>query len=320
MSQVTPGWYTDPGGRFAQRYHDGTRWTEHVVDASGNRSTDATGDSGQAQAGSGGYGAQSGGYGQSSGDSWGAQQSGGYGAQQQSAQQGYGAQQQSAQQGYGAQQQSGGFGAQSGGYGAQSPQQDYSSGGYGAQQQSGGYGAQQQSPYGGYGQQGYGAAAGASGGFQLTIGFIASCAGGFLLLISLFITDFISVKVSGQSISASLGVVDSALGGAGSDLPGGLSSYANFGRFLAILLIAFAIAVAAKAPFLQSVTQSPLIVSIAGGVFVLWHALAMLAQFEAPAGLDLDVSTSPTLFAILGLLGWIGIAASPYLKQPVGSR
>jgi hypothetical protein len=303
MSQVTPGWYTDPGGRFAQRYHDGTRWTEHVVDASGNRSTDATGDSGQAQAGSGGYGAQSGGYGQSSGDSWGAQQSGGYGAQQPQAQQGYGAQQ------------SGGYGAQSGGYGAQSPQQDYSSGGYGAQQ-SGGYG-QQQSPYGGYGQQGYGAAAGSGSGFQLTIGFIASCAGGFLLLVSLFMTDFISVKVAGQSFKTSLGDVDSALGGPGSDLPGGLSSYASFGRFLAILLIAFAIAVAAKAPFLQAVTQAPLIVSIAGGVFVLWHALAMLAQFEAPG---IDVSTSPTIFAILGLLGWIGIAASPYLKQPVGSR
>jgi hypothetical protein len=307
MSQVTPGWYTDPGGRFAQRYHDGTRWTEHVVDASGNRSTDATGDSGQAQAGSGGYGAQSaGGYGQSSGDSWGAQQSGGYGAQQQSA-----------QPGYGAQQQSGGYGAQSGGYGAQSPQQDYGSGGYGAQQQSGGYGGQQQSPYGGYGQQGYGAAAGAGGGFQLTIGFIASCVGGLLLLISLFMTDFISVDVAGQNFKTSLGDVDSALGGPGSDLPGGLSTYASFGRFLAILLIGFAIAVAAKAPFLQSVSQAPLIVSIAGGVFVLWHALAMLAQFEAPG---IEVSTSPTLFAILGALGWIGIAASPYLKQPIGNR
>ena len=41
MSQVSPGWYRDPSGRFAQRYHDGSRWTEHVADAHGNRDTDA---------------------------------------------------------------------------------------------------------------------------------------------------------------------------------------------------------------------------------------------------------------------------------------
>jgi hypothetical protein len=41
MSQVSPGWYPDPSGRFAQRYHDGSRWTEHVADAQGNRDTDA---------------------------------------------------------------------------------------------------------------------------------------------------------------------------------------------------------------------------------------------------------------------------------------
>jgi hypothetical protein len=40
MSQVSPGWYPDPSGRFVQRYHDGTRWTEHVADAHGNRDTD----------------------------------------------------------------------------------------------------------------------------------------------------------------------------------------------------------------------------------------------------------------------------------------
>ena len=40
MSQVSPGWYPDPSGHFAQRYHDGTRWTEHVADAGGQRSVD----------------------------------------------------------------------------------------------------------------------------------------------------------------------------------------------------------------------------------------------------------------------------------------
>ncbi len=40
MSQVSPGWYPDPSGNYAQRYHDGTRWTEHVADAAGQRSVD----------------------------------------------------------------------------------------------------------------------------------------------------------------------------------------------------------------------------------------------------------------------------------------
>ena len=43
MSQVSPGWYPDPSGRFVQRYHDGSRWTEHVADAVGNRDIDAPG-------------------------------------------------------------------------------------------------------------------------------------------------------------------------------------------------------------------------------------------------------------------------------------
>lgn len=40
MTQSAPGWHPDPGGRFAQRYHDGSGWTEHVVDAQGGRSSD----------------------------------------------------------------------------------------------------------------------------------------------------------------------------------------------------------------------------------------------------------------------------------------
>lgn len=40
MTQSAPGWHRDPAGRFAQRYHDGSGWTEHVVDAQGGRSSD----------------------------------------------------------------------------------------------------------------------------------------------------------------------------------------------------------------------------------------------------------------------------------------
>lgn len=40
MSQTTPGWYPDPAGKFGQRYHDGNGWTENVVDAAGNQTSD----------------------------------------------------------------------------------------------------------------------------------------------------------------------------------------------------------------------------------------------------------------------------------------
>lgn len=33
-------WAQDPSGRFAQRYYDGTRWTEHVVDRAGRPAVD----------------------------------------------------------------------------------------------------------------------------------------------------------------------------------------------------------------------------------------------------------------------------------------
>lgn len=311
MSQVTPGWYTDPGGRFAQRYHDGTRWTEHVVDASGNRSTDPTGEPGQSQASSGGYGAQEAqqGYGQSSADSWGQQGSGGYGAQQ--PQQGYGAQQ--AQQGYGQQQPQQGYGA--GGYGAQQPQQGYGSGGYGAQQ-----GYAQQQAYGGYGQQpAYGAAA-APGGIQVTVGLITAGVGGVLLLLSLFVLDFLKVSTEGFSVSGSLGEVDTEIGGGGGELPGGLDTYASIGRILALLVIAFAIVVVLRLPFVQNIPNAQLIVAVACGVFLLWHVLAMFAQFEAGEGVGIEIDSSPTFGAILGALGWIGLGAGPFLKQPLGGN
>lgn len=36
----TAGWYQDPTGRFTQRYHDGTAWTQHVVGHAGQQGTD----------------------------------------------------------------------------------------------------------------------------------------------------------------------------------------------------------------------------------------------------------------------------------------
>jgi hypothetical protein len=37
------GWHPDPHGRAERRYHDGTRWTEHVADAEGDASVDPQG-------------------------------------------------------------------------------------------------------------------------------------------------------------------------------------------------------------------------------------------------------------------------------------
>lgn len=40
MSNYAPGWYPDGSGRYAQRYYDGSSWTEHVLDATGQRAND----------------------------------------------------------------------------------------------------------------------------------------------------------------------------------------------------------------------------------------------------------------------------------------
>jgi hypothetical protein len=50
---VTPNWYSDPTGRYARRYHDGTAWTEHVIDGAGRHMTSPLEDAGPSPAGSG---------------------------------------------------------------------------------------------------------------------------------------------------------------------------------------------------------------------------------------------------------------------------
>jgi Protein of unknown function (DUF2510) len=47
MNSMQPGWYPDPFGRFARRYHDGRAWTEHVADQQGTQLSDAAPVSGQ---------------------------------------------------------------------------------------------------------------------------------------------------------------------------------------------------------------------------------------------------------------------------------
>ena len=319
MSQVSPGWYPDPSGRFAQRYHDGTRWTEHVADAGGQRSIDnpegqaapaANPYGGEQQAGGQGWGAQAG-YGQqppqqSSGEGWPAQ--GGQPGYGQAADQGYG------QQGYG--QPSGqGWPAAGGPSGQGWPaadQQGYGQQGYGQQ----GYGQQGpgQQP-GGFGQPAYGYGAPSGGGFSPTIGLVVGGIGAVLVLLSLFVLDFLEVSVSG------FGSEEVSLGDAGGDgVPAQLDLYSSLGRILGLVVIVAAILAILRLPQLpqlNNIPNLPIIAAAVCGVFAVWHLLAMFAKPEA-AGVELDVS--PTIGAWLGLVGWIALAAAQFLRQPIGSK
>jgi hypothetical protein len=410
MSQVSPGWYPDPSGRFVQRYHDGNRWTEHVADAQGNRDTDApVGQAGSASQ----AGQQYGPGGQRSSDPYGQRSAGAerdYGAQS-AWRQGYG-QDSSGERDYGAQsawrqgygQDSSGerdYGAQSAreqGYGQGAPGSDrgfeqrvareqgwgqeravsergdrrerdetgWDQGAGGWQAQGGRAASRSQWPqaqgatrsggdswaptptggqaagagwpvagqgrgpgrydtgqrYGqpaGYGepatsrQAGYGYAPPVSSrAFTPTIGLIVSAVGAVLLLLSLFGLDFLELSLADFSQSVSLGDI---AGEFGDGAPAALSTYADFGRFLAILLIVFAVLATAKvAPQLRDVSALPVIVAVACGGFALWHVLAMLA------GADEGVDVSPTFGAILGILGYVGLAAGPFLRRPLQSQ
>jgi hypothetical protein len=334
MSSVTPGWYSDPSGRFTQRYHDGSRWTEHVVDASGNRSTDPTGEAGQGTA-SGAPAAQ--GYGQTpSGQGYG-QASSGQGYGQASSGQGYGQQGYGqgtpSGQGYGEQQQAG-YGQQQqpqAGYGQTPSGQGYGQQGYGQQQQQG-YG-QQQAGYGqqqgyGYGQAGYGAATRSSAGFTPTIGLIVAVVSGLVVLASLFSLDFVKGKPKGEDLSG----IDLP---AGVDLPGdvagaketgaslsdsndidpsgALGPYSSFGPFLGLLIVAAAIVAVLRLPFLDNFPQAPIVAAALAGFMFLFHIAAM---FSSQKGFDL----SPAIGGILGALGWAGLGAAQFLQQPIGGK
>jgi len=340
MSQVSPGWYPDPSGRFAQRYHDGARWTEHVADAQGNRATDVPG----GQAGSASYAGSTQPYGEEdqTSDPYGQPSSGtgpGYGGQS-AREQGWGQESPGSDRGHGRRP------AREQGWGQEASDSNW---GHGQQQgeQSWGQGsgpggwpaAQTEGPAGGpdwrtagqrpgaaqydagpaygqpttYGQPDYAYAPSASPrGFTPTVGLITAAVGAGLLLLSLFALDFLELSFPGLSQSVSLGDI---AGDFGDGAPGALASYADFGRYLAVLVVVLAIvAVARLVPQLRDISTLPAIVAAICGGFALWHVLAMLASGEE------GVDVSPTFGAILGLLGYVALAAAPFLKQAVGAR
>jgi Protein of unknown function (DUF2510) len=383
MSQVSPGWYPDPSGRFVQRYHDGTRWTEHVADAHGNRDTDfpsrparpasypdAAHEHGQgAQRSSDLYGRRSAsaqrGYGQAPGEQGYGQEAtpsdrgGGQeatrsdrgGGQRGAQAQGWGQERDGSDRRYGQQRgqthwdqagtgsrqaQPGGPGAgnewphdqgagqqggdgwagdASGGWAArpdwQAGGQNRGPTGYGAGHQYGQQGEYARAPA--YGQQGYGyAPSRSSRAFTPTIGLVVAGVGAVLLLLSLFGLNFLELSFPGLSRSISLGDI---AGDFGDGAPAALATYADFGRFLAILVAVLAIlAVARVVPRLRDISALPAIVAVACGAFALWHVLAMLASGEE------GVDVSPTFGAILGLLGYVALAAGPFLRQPLQAR
>ena len=321
MSQVSPGWYPDPSGRFAQRYHDGTRWTEHVADAGGQRSVDNP--EGQPAPAANPYGGEQ----QASGQSWGAQggyaqqpqqQSSGEGWPAQGGQPGYGqpADQGYGQQGYGQQPSGQSWPAAGGpssgqGWPAAGGQQGYGQQGYGQP----GYGQQGYGQPGGFGQPAYGYGAPSSSGFTPTVGLIVAGVGGLLVLLSLFVLDFLKVDLGEFG-----GTQGGSLGDVGDGAPAQLDLYASLGRILALLVIAAAILAILKLPQipqLNNIPNLPIIAAAVCGVFALWHLLAMFAKPEV-GGFEID--TSPAIGAWLGLVGWIGLAAGQFLSQPVGSR
>jgi Protein of unknown function (DUF2510) len=388
MSQVSPGWYPDPSGRFAQRYHDGSRWTEHVADAQGNRDTDApVGQTGPASyADSAQHSQHYGQAGQRSSDPYGQQSAGadrGYGGQSAREQYGqdvtgserrhdprvsgsergydqwagreqdWGQERPDSNRGHGDprgdpraetgwdQAGAGSWQPQGGGPAARNewPQ------GSGATQQGGdGWAAaggpatgrdwraagQGQGPArydagphyrqtAGYGQPaayrdpGYAyAPSGTSRGFTPTIGLIVAGVGAVLLVLSLFGLNFLELSFPGLSRSVSLGDI---AGDFGEGAPGALTTYADFGRYLAVLVAVFALlAVVRVVPQLRDIAALPAIVAVACGAFAIWHVLAMLASA------DEGVDVSPTFGAILGLLGYVALAAGPFLRQPLQTR
>jgi hypothetical protein len=398
MSQVSPGWYPDPSGRFVQRYHDGTRWTEHVADAHGNRDTDvpsrpgrpasypdAAPDHGERdQRSSDVYGRRSAsaqsGYGQGPGEQ-------GYGHEATRSDRGYGQEATRPDRGYGqeatrpdrdygqeATRPDRGFGqeatrpdrgrrqwgAQEQGwdqepaasdqrYGEQGGENRWDQAGTGSWQghaggpgagdelphdrgtgqqgrdgwagdAAGGWGGRYQygqqggyAPAPAYGQQGYGdARSRSSHAFTPTIGLVVAGVGAVLLLLSLFGLNFLELSFPGLSRSLSLGDI---AGDFGDGAPAALATYADFGRFLAILVAVLAVlAVARVVPQLRDISALPAIVAVACGAFALWHVLAMLASGEE------GVDVSPTFGAILGLLGYVALAAGPFLRRPLQAQ
>jgi hypothetical protein len=156
------------------------------------------------------------------------------------------------------------------------------------------------------------APSGTARGFTPTIGLVVAGVGAVLLLLSLFGLNFLELSFPGLSRSVSLGDI---AGDFGEGAPAALATYADFGRYLAVLVAVFAVlALVRVVPQLRDIAALPAIVAVVCAAFAIWHVLAMLASAEE------GVDVSPTFGAILGLLGYVALAAGPFLRQPLQTR
>ena len=141
------------------------------------------------------------------------------------------------------------------------------------------------------------------GGQQVTVGHLITAVGVVLLLLSLFVLDFLA----SDSERADLGEIADAPGDVAGFL---LGSYAGVGRFLALLVIAAAVVATLSLRALGSfATRLPLIVAIVCAVFALWHLLAMLVHG--------DIDASPSFDAFLGLVAYGALAGGAYVRRPL---
>ena len=195
-------------------------------------------------------------------------------------------------------------GGQQQGYG----QQGYGQQGYGQQ----GYGQQP----GGFGQPAYGYGAPSSGGFTPTIGLIVGGVGGLLVLLSLFVLDFLKVERRRVRRARRSRWATPAVRVRRRSSTCTRASAASS----ALLVIAVGDPRDPEAAADPAAQQHPQPADHRRrrccGVFAAVAPARHVRQPEA-AGVELDVS--PAFGAWLGLIGWIGLAAGP-VPPPAGRR
>lgn len=271
MSHVEPGWYRDPSGRFAGRYHDGARWTEQVADARGWRGVDLaalrrrqvvggpgvdnrgqlapTGDHGQPALA--GDGESAGDAGQPAGDR-----------------------------------------GQPGGAARPRPRES----------------APDPQTFAD------------PTGFRLTVGHVATLVGGLLVMLSVVAFDFVRT----HSGSSPLSEVAGAPPQVGISLP--LDTYATFGRWLVLVVILIAVMAVLPLPArLDEVQMLPVVVAVVCANFLVWSGLASFGRFDldvagpgGTVGIATSLDASPAVGAILGVVGYVGMAGGQFLRRPIG--
>ena len=73
---------------------------------------------------------------------------------------------------------------------------------------------------------------------------------------------------------------------------------------------------------IDKISNLPVIIAAVCGVFAVWSLLAGFTgvDTDAAGGLATGVDVSPALGLYVGLIGWIALAVSPFLRQPIGGK